>query len=241
MNGTDAVQEGAGRCPVNHGRSMRTELPPLPANMRDLPLDHRGYPVPWFVEWINGEPDFRIMDGRKRVEAYRKRLCWVCGKKIPGQVVAFVLGPMCALNRTTAEPGCHIECAEWSAIGCPFLTRPHMVRRDKGVPETALAPGFAIQRNPGVTLVWITKTFSAFRVPGGELIRVGPPTRILAFAEGRLATKEETAHSIATGLPSLQELAAAEGPAAVAALAEMHRAARKLLGLPDKASVKEPS
>lgn len=34
---------------------MRPELPELPRQMRDLKMDKRGYPVPWFVDWVNGE------------------------------------------------------------------------------------------------------------------------------------------------------------------------------------------
>src|SRR5262245_2742625 len=101
---------------------LRPELPPVPERMRKLPL-HRGYPVPWFVEWIEGVPDFRIMDGRKLVRAVKEKRCWVCGE-LMGSYLAFTIGPMCAVNRISAEPPSHRECASFSARGCPFLTRP---------------------------------------------------------------------------------------------------------------------
>jgi len=32
-----------------------------------LPIDpDRGYPVPWFVAWVNGKPDFRVIGVGKR-------------------------------------------------------------------------------------------------------------------------------------------------------------------------------
>ena len=31
--------------------TYRPELEPLPDRMKRLPV-HRGYPVPWFVEWV---------------------------------------------------------------------------------------------------------------------------------------------------------------------------------------------
>src|SRR5215831_18617572 len=119
--------------------TLRPELPPLPRRMKALPVD-RGYPVPWFVEWIDGVPDFRIMDGRKLVRAVRERLCWVCGQPL-GSFLAFTVGPMCAVNRISSEPPSHRDCAVFSAKACPFLTRPTMRRREAGRPEEAEQPG----------------------------------------------------------------------------------------------------
>lgn len=62
--------------------TLRPELPYLPRTMRELPVDKRGYPVPWFVDWINGEPEFRAMDRRKLFRAVKENLCWVCGKPL---------------------------------------------------------------------------------------------------------------------------------------------------------------
>jgi hypothetical protein len=36
----------------------------MPARFARLPADERGYPVPKFVEWIDGKPDFRCVDSR---------------------------------------------------------------------------------------------------------------------------------------------------------------------------------
>jgi hypothetical protein len=39
---------------------LRLTLPSLPSNMRDLPVDTRGYPIPFFVQGIDGAPEFRL-------------------------------------------------------------------------------------------------------------------------------------------------------------------------------------
>ena len=107
----------------------KVNMETLPARMRGLPVDERGYVVPWFVDWLDGKPEFRAMDRSKFVRAIRERLCWVCGEKL-GVYLTFVAGPMCGINRTSGEPPCHADCALWSALNCPFLSNPRMVRRE---------------------------------------------------------------------------------------------------------------
>lgn len=185
--------------------------------------------MPWFVAWVDGEPEFRAMDGRKFVRAVRERLCWVCGERL-SKVFAFVVGPMCAVNRTSAEPPSHLDCADWSVRGCPFLSRPHMVRREAGLPDQAQPPaGIGLGRNPGVTLIWITKAYRMHDAGNGHVIRMGDPTKITAWAEGRAASADELEHSIATGLPALREIAEMEGAHAVRRLEQQTSAARRLL------------
>jgi hypothetical protein len=93
----------------------------IPERMRRLPIDERGWLVPWFVAWVDGKPDHRAMDGAKLRDAIKRRLCWNCGQPL-GARGAFVLGPMCAVNRTNAEPPNHYECARFAAIACPHLS-----------------------------------------------------------------------------------------------------------------------
>lgn len=100
------------------------------------------------------------------------------------------------------------------------------------MPEGIEQPaGVMLTRNPGVALVWSSKTWQPFAAPNGLLINVGDPTRTLWFAEGRDATHDEVDASIQSGLPLLMDLAMQEGPAAVAQLAGM--TARVLPLLPE--------
>ena len=50
----------------------RSDLPPLPAELSHLPLDERGYPLPWFVATVKGRPDPRVADGFKRCGRWPK-------------------------------------------------------------------------------------------------------------------------------------------------------------------------
>lgn len=195
--------------------------------MRRLPVQ-RGYPVPWFVAMIDGEYHFPTADGKKLVQALRQRLCWVCGEHLGGYL-SFVIGPMCVVNRVTSEPPNHHECAVFSAKACPFLTRPHM-KRQKEAPEGATPPpGNFIERNPGAVVVWTTKEHQLIKTSEGFLFRVGEPTGVLWFAEGRAATRDEAMAALSSGLPILANVAHQEGAAAVKELDLAYTAALHLV------------
>lgn len=187
---------------------------PLPVRMQGLPVDDRGYVVPWFVAWHDGKPEFRAMDGQKFVRAIREKMCWVCGQKL-GINVCFVVGPMCGINRTSSEPPSHLECGQWSARNCPFLTNPRMVRReDDEINNQNLkenAAGIALTRNPGVAMLWITRQYDIFDDGrGGYLIQMGEPERVEWWACGRTATRDEVMASINSGIPNLEAIAKLE-------------------------------
>lgn len=180
---------------------------PMPPSIAALPIDPvRKYPVPWFVTWLDGKPEFRVADGKKLVQAVRERLCWVCGTPLTPHRVTFPIGPMCTVNRVTAEPPAHRECATYSVRACPFLARPHMVRREGGIPEEASCAGHMILRNPGVTCLWTTRAPGA-TLMDGPLFSLWPPTEVSWWREGRIATQAEVREAVASGLPSLEALA----------------------------------
>ena len=203
----------------------------MPPPIARLPRDKHGRPIPWFVHVDDdGVPDFRVIRVGGIRDAVMFGWCWVCGQP-RGRHAAFVIGPMCAVNRVSAEPPAHLDCAIYSAQACPFLSTPRMVRRESRLPEgTAHPAGLMIRRNPGVALVWSSKTWSTVAVHGGgELFNVGDPTATRWFAEGRIATRDEVLASIDSGLPLLREQAAEDGPRAIALLERMEATARELV------------
>lgn len=220
-------------------QELRPDLESLPDRMRQLPIDERGYVVPWFVAWVGDKPEFRAMDSEKFVCAIRQKLCWVCGERL-GVHLCFVAGPMCGINRTASEPPAHIECGRWSARNCPFLNNPRMVRReDEEINNQTVregSAGFAIGRNPGVAMLWIARGYEVFRAPNGYerekntkyLITMGEPESVEWWASGRKATRAEVVTSIESGLPHLESVARLEA-GAMAALQEAVRRFEKYL------------
>jgi hypothetical protein len=182
----------------------------MPERIRRLPISDKGYPIPWFVATIHGEPDFRVIRPRGMIDAIHKKKCWVCGEPL-GRTFAFTLGPMCAITRTNSEPPSHVECAIFSAKACPFLSNPRMRRNEKELPEERFTPGMAIPRNPGAVGVWVTRSFKPFSDNrGNPLIQVGDPINVWWFAEGRNATRKEVTDSIESGIPILKKAAELE-------------------------------
>lgn len=193
----------------------------MPAHMKRLPRDTVGRPIPFFAAYVNGEHDFRLMDSAKLVQAIRDQLCWVCGQRLNRQRNSenprgtFVAGPMCLINRTSAEPPSHGDCAAWSARACPFLTKPGKERRETNLPgELAEPAGLMIARNPGVTalissLRW--KVWNPQRETGvggaGLLFEFSRIENVMWMCEGRQAYSHEVLASIESGLPELIRVA----------------------------------
>jgi len=93
---------------------------PIPRRLQNLKISDEGFPVPWFVDYVMGKPDFRTMDARKLGPAIRYHKCWMCGETM-GKYMTSVIGPMCMISRTISEPPSHLECLE--GVPIPHSTK----------------------------------------------------------------------------------------------------------------------
>lgn len=177
---------------------------PLPANMLDRPVSRMGYPVPFFASKVNGEWDFRVVHPETTVRCIKEKLCWVCGKPM-GSKMAFVVGPMCVVTRTSAEPPSHYTCGVYSATACPFLASPRMKRNEADLPVGHTPPsGIAIMRNPGCAAVLVTRSYRLFNDGrGGMLIEMGRPEAVEWYAKRARATYTDVMESIESGIGAL--------------------------------------
>jgi hypothetical protein len=185
----------------------------LPKRVARLPKDPRGFPIPWFVSWRDGQPHFPAIDAAKLGLAWNEDLCWVCGEKL-GANRGWVVGPMSAIEGATPEPSSHYDCALFSVCHCPHLSTSTASFTEK----YQGAPGYAAQTNiskvrTGATAIWVTKGRGAtpFRAGQGTLFGLSEPVRLEWYAEGRPAATGEVRHAIAVALPTLQKAAEMEG------------------------------
>lgn len=216
---------------------MPRTLPAPPPSIARLPRNKAGYPVPWFVARIDGEPDFRVIGEGKMRGAITFRCCWICGGALLNRTLgtaatqyAYVVGPMCTVNRTSPEPPAHRDCAIYAATACPFLTTPAMRRRDTNIPTGATDPdGVMIKRNPGVAAVWVTNTWRM--IPGHWLFHIAEPAELLWYAEGRQATRDEILAALDSGMPLLADeaLQDPDPEAAIAYLGKQYVRALELI------------
>lgn len=187
--------------------AARLAAVPMPRRIANLQRDRRGYPIPRFIDRkadVNGEPDFRIMDGAYLTRCVKQKKCWICGDPL-GRYQTFPIGPMCAINRNIAEPPSHLECCHYSAKVCPFLAVPAMRRIEHNKPENTWVSGEMITRNPGVICLWTVEKYTTWKPrPGEVLFDIGEPVAVEWWSEGRRATRQEVDISITSGLPLLE-------------------------------------
>jgi hypothetical protein len=137
---------------------------------------------------------------------------------------------MSTITRVAPEPPSHRDCALYAVRACPFLANPQMRRRETNLPDGIVEPdGVMIARNPGVTAVWMSRTW---RLDAEyQLFDVGDPVTVHWHAHGREATRAEVLASIESGMPILTG-AAEKDPQSrqpLTQLAAMHAAAMRLV------------
>lgn len=96
---------------------------PLPDLMKDLPTDHRGFPIPYIVLRDNeGNPIFQANDEDKVTECLTKRKCHVCGKPLKREFW-FIGGQLSAYHPKGAfnDGPTHKECGLFALKVCPYL------------------------------------------------------------------------------------------------------------------------
>lgn len=105
----------------------------IPDLMRKLPLDSRGYPIPYVV--LNddkGCPHFKINDDTKSDECIAKNLCTICGTKMDRTSMWLLGGPQSAFHPkgSFVEPPVHRECGLYALQVCPYLRYNNYGKKD---------------------------------------------------------------------------------------------------------------
>jgi hypothetical protein len=105
----------------------RIDRIPKPERIARLPVDKRGYPIPWNIErGVDDWPLFTVNDAAKDCEALRRKLCPICGEKL-GRWMWWSGGARAAFdpNGWYLDRPAHRECAFYALQVCPFLAAPN--------------------------------------------------------------------------------------------------------------------
>lgn len=191
-------------------KTYREGLPRVPEKMQALPVDERGYPVPWFVDWVEGKPDHRLMDAKKIPDAIRFDRCWICGEAM-GKYRSFCMGPMGLITLTQTEPPSHLDCLRFAVKACPHLTSPSAKHRDTGI-EEAVTPVGTVQVNPGTWCLATTREVRIHRYVIEEryLFRIGPIDSAEWYRKGKPATRADVDAGFDYALGILRSIAKEE-------------------------------
>lgn len=109
----------------------------IPAFLSHLKVNNNGYPIPYFVAYKDGKPDFRLLDPQKQVFCATHKKCAICGKKLFDKSYYFISGPEGYKNKVSTDPAMHRQCAEYSINSCPHLHLQKAHRRENGIEQLA--------------------------------------------------------------------------------------------------------
>ncbi len=141
------------------------EIPPF---LSHLKVDSRGYPIPFFVSWIKGKPEFRLLDVHKQEICIREHKCGICGKKLVKNVAYFISGPLGAKNQVSTDPPMHKECAEFSLQACPHMHFERADRRDANLPAGVEGNATQLLTKPDCIFCIYADKYKAIKNPAAD-------------------------------------------------------------------------
>jgi hypothetical protein len=162
---------------------------PVPARMKALPLDPRGYPIFAMAFRDNtGRAHFTVNDGAVRLRMIREDRCSICnGTLLRGRW--FIGGDRSAFDPRGAyiDPPMHSECAHYALQVCPYLAAPAYASLIHGrtvpddaslmvVDQTAIdSPETSDEVRPHLFVAVLTRGQRFMPTPAGGLLLAARP------------------------------------------------------------------
>lgn len=148
---------------------------PIPKELSHLKVDKRGYPVPFFVSYIKGEPEFRFLNPDRLQMIFDTKVCNICGKKLPKDYCYFISGPLGLKNCVATDGGMHRVCAEFSLQACPhifFQKAQYRENDERGKIAAANTPAYQVKEKP--TELFLVKVDKWEQFPGEYMLKFRP-------------------------------------------------------------------
>lgn len=166
----------------------------IPKELQHLQVDERGYPIPYFVSWIDGKPEFRFIDHKRQEMIIERKVCHVCGLKLPKDYCYFISGPIGYQNRISSDAAMHRVCAEFSLRACPHLYLQKAERRENDELGKTLAarPSPVIKDKPSKLLLIKASKFKTVKHEGYTYIRYTPVAHeTFIYVNGKLQKQDQ--------------------------------------------------
>lgn len=149
----------------------------VPAFLSHLKV-YGDYPVPFVQMWIDGKPDFRVIDPQRAEECLNEKLCAICGKRL-GEFCFFIGGSLCRENHLFSDAPMHEACAEFASKTCPFVSGQEHEYSDRPVDETVTTiVEMTAAVRPEKMYIFKTRTNKVINVNGHPVIQAGAWARI---------------------------------------------------------------
>lgn len=164
----------------------------IPKELSHLKIDSRGYPIPYFVSEINGKPEFRFIQPERLEMIISRKVCHICGKKLPDDFFYFISGPMGLQNRISTDAAMHRVCAEFSLRACPHMYLQRAERRDNDeLAKTIDKERAIIVDKPDTLFLVKCDKFKRINEEGRMYIRYRPvSTQKYVYENGKLVKSE---------------------------------------------------
>lgn len=104
---------------------------PIPERMKSLPMDQRGYPIPYTVlRDSKGKAHFAVNSEERRLRCLKEDLCPICGLRLfRGRWLVGGPGSGLVAEGLFQDPPMHSECAHYALQVCPWLVLGNYVNR----------------------------------------------------------------------------------------------------------------
>ena len=142
------------------------------------------YPVPFTQMWIDGKPDFRVVDPEKSIKCIQEKLCAICGVR-SGEFCYFIGGHYPNRSSLFVDPPMHEQCALFVSKVCPFVSGQRDKYSKRPVDEKVMRVhemASAVRPDVMYILKSRTKNFGTIKLNGSLMIQAGQWSRIMEIS-----------------------------------------------------------
>jgi hypothetical protein len=155
---------------------VKSEIPDFLSHLSTF----NGYPVPFVQMYIDGRPDFRVIDPERSDECVNDKLCAICGRGL-GEYCYFIGGQLCKQKHLFLDAPMHEQCAEFASKTCPFVSGKKDEYSKRPVDEAVTTiKQMASSVRPEKMFIFKTRTKKVrhVMVNGDQFIRAGSWAKI---------------------------------------------------------------